>query len=147
MAFVTLEDGVCEIEVTAFPRVLEAAGDLIEEDSLVGLALSAGTRNGELNLVIEGAFPLSEVSNHTALSVTLRLDGPSVCQQQLERVLEALGAHPGNAPVRIEVVDPIGSIVVLAGDRFHVTPGDPLRQSLSEMGAVLDVSFGNGNRS
>ncbi len=146
MAFVTLEDGVGEVEATAFPRVLESAGDLIEEDRLIGMTLSAGTRNGELNLVIEEVFPLSEVSNRSALSVTLRLDGPSVCQQQLDQVLETLGAHPGDAPVRIEVVDAIGSIVVLAGDRFHVSPGDPLRQSLSTMGAVLDVSFGNGSR-
>jgi len=146
MAFVTIEDGTAEVEMTAFPRVLEAAGDLIDEDSLVGVLLSAGSRNGELNLVIEEVFPLSEVSGHAALSVTLRLDGSGICQQQLDQVLGALGAHPGEAPVRFEVVDSVGSIVVLAGERFHVAPGDPLRASLATMSAVLDVSFGNGNK-
>ena len=147
MAFVTIEDGTAEAEMTAFPRVLEAAGSLVEEDGLVGVLLSAGSRNGELNLVIEEIFPLSEVSTHAALSVTVKLDGSGICQQQLDRVLEAFGAHPGEAPVRIEVVDSVGSIVVLAGKRFHVMPGDPLRASLSTMNAVLDVSFGNGKRS
>lgn len=147
MAFVTIEDGTAEAEMTAFPRVLEAAGSLVEEDGLVGVLLSAGSRNGELNLVIEEIFPLSEVSTHAALSVTVKLDGPGICQQQLDRVLEAFGAHPGEAPVRIEVVDSVGSIVVLAGERFHVMPGDSLRASLSTMNAVLDVSFGNGKRS
>ncbi len=146
MAFVTLEDGIGEIEATAFPRVLEAAGGLIAEDSLVGMSVSAGTRNGEINFVIEEVFPLGEVSRHGALSVTLRLDGARVCQQELDRVLETLGAHPGEAPVRLEVVDGIGSIVVLAGDRFHVAPSDPLRETLSAMSGVLDVSFGNGDR-
>ena len=145
MAFVALEDGDVEIEATAFPRVLEAAGGLIEEDSLVGMSLSAGTRNGELNFVIEEVYPLSDVSRHAALSVTLRLDGSRICQQELDGVLAVLGAHPGEAPVRIEVVDAIGSIVVLAGDRFHVMPGDPLRETLSTMSAVLGVSFGNGH--
>ena len=145
MAFVALEDGDVEIEATAFPRVLEAAGGLIEEDSLVGMSLSAGTRNGELNFVIEEVYPLSDVSRHAALSVTLRLDGSRICQQELDGVLAVLGAHPGEAPVRIEVVDAIGSIVVLAGDRFHVAPGDPLRETLSTMSAVLGVSFGNGH--
>jgi DNA polymerase-3 subunit alpha len=147
MAFVTIEDGTAEIEMTAFPRVLEAAGGLVAEDGLVGVLLSAGSRNGELNLVVEEVFPLGEVSDHAALSVTLRLNGSEICQQQLDQVLAALGAHPGEAPVRFEVVDSIGSIVVLAGERFHVMPGDSLRASLSTMNAILDVSFGNGNRS
>jgi DNA polymerase III alpha subunit len=146
MAFVTLEDGNAEIEATAFPRVLEAAGELIGEDALVGMSLSAGTRNGELNLIIEEVFPLDDVSRHAALSVTLKIDGTSICQQDLDRVLAAVGAHPGEAPVRIEVVDPIGSIVVLAGDRFHVAPGEPLREALAPMSGILGVSFGNGNR-
>ena len=118
----------------------------MEDDVLVGLSLSAGQRNGELNLVIEEAFRLSELSRHATLSLTLKLDGAQICQQELDRVLEILGAHPGEAPVRLELVDPIGSIVVLAGDRFHVTPGDRLCESLSMMTAVLEVSFGNGDR-
>ena len=147
MAFITIEDGTAEVEVTAFPRVLEVAGDLISEDRLVGVSVSAGSRNGELNLVVEEVFPLSDVSSHAALSVTLRLDGSGICQQQLDQVLEALGAYPGEAPVRFEVVDTIGSIVVLAGERFHVMPDDRLRETLSTMNAVLGVSFGNGSRS
>jgi DNA polymerase-3 subunit alpha len=146
MAFVTLEDGEGEAEATAFPRVLDAAGGLIAEDALVGMSLSAGTRNGEQNLVIEEVFPLSKLSTYSALSVTLRLDGSTVCEHELDSVLRALGAHPGEAPVRIEVVDGIGSIVVVAGDRFHVMPSEPLRESLSSMSAVLGVSFGGENR-
>jgi DNA polymerase-3 subunit alpha len=144
MAFITIEDGTVEAEVTTFPRVLEAAGDLIREDSLVGALVNAGSRNGETNLVVEEIFPLSEVSNHASLSVTLKLDGAGVCRRQLDEVLEVLGAYPGEAPVRFEVVDSIGSIVVLAGERFHVIPDDRLRETLSTMNAVLDVSFGNG---
>ena len=147
MAFITIEDGAAEIEVTAFPRILETAGDLINEDSLVGALVSAGSRNGELNLVMETIFPLKELPSHAALSVTLKLDGAEVSRQQLDRVVEVLGAHPGEAPVRVEVVDAIGSIIVLAGDRFHVLPDDRLRSSLSTMRAVLDVSYGNGSRS
>jgi len=147
MAFTTIEDGVGEIEVTAFPRVLEATGDLICEDNLIGASVSAGSRNGELNLIMESVFPLGQLSRHAALSVTLRLDGAEVSEQELDNLLKALGAYPGDAPVRFEVVDPIGSIVVLAGDRFHVHPDDRLREKLSTMTSVLDVSFGNGHNS
>ena len=147
MAFVTIEDGTAEVEMTAFPRVLEASGELVAEDGLVGVLLSAGSRNGEPNLVVEEVFPLSEVADHATLSVTLKLDGAGICRQELDQVLGALGAHPGKAPVRFEVVDSVGSIVVLAGERFHVMPDDSLRASLSTMSSVLDVSFGNGSRS
>jgi len=146
MAFVTIEDGTAEIEATAFPRIIEAFGEQLSEDKLVGMSLSAGQRNGELNLVIENVFPLADLSTHAALSMTLKLDGTAICEQELHRVLELVGAHPGDAPVRLELVDPIGSIVVLAGDRFHVAPDDRLCESLSTMRAVLEVSFGNGDR-
>ncbi len=146
MAFITLEDGTGDVEITAFPRVLEAAGDRMAEDRLVGATVSVNHRNGELNLVVEELFPLSELPQRAALSVTLRLEGTGVCRQQLDELLTALGGYPGRAPLRFELVDAVGSIVVLAGDRFQVTPDDGLRASLSAVRGVLDVSFGNGSR-
>ncbi|MCK4571110.1 DNA polymerase III subunit alpha, partial [Candidatus Bipolaricaulota bacterium] len=48
MAFVVLEDGNGEAEITFFPKVLDVANDLIQENALLGLTVTAGLRNGEI---------------------------------------------------------------------------------------------------
>ncbi|MFC2079039.1 OB-fold nucleic acid binding domain-containing protein, partial [Candidatus Bipolaricaulota bacterium] len=145
MAFVVLEDGNGEAEITFFPKVLDVADALIYDDALVGLTVTAGKRNGDINLVAEEVFPLSEISQRARLAVTLKLDGAHLSQPQLSELAQALQQYPGEAPVRIHVVDTLGSVVVLADPRFRVAPSESLRSALCALSGVLDVSMKNGN--
>jgi DNA polymerase-3 subunit alpha len=147
MAFVVLEDGNGEAEVTFFSEVLEVGNGLIEENALIGLTVKAGMRNGEINLIAEEIFPLTEISQRARLAVTLKLDGSGLSKPQLTELAQTLREYPGEAPVRIHVVDTLGSVVVLADPRFCVTPSEHLRSKLCELAGVLEVAMKNGNSS
>lgn len=145
MAFVVLEDGDSEAEITFFPKVLDVANTLIDEDALVGMTVTAGRRNGDINLIAEDVFPLTEISQRAMLAVTLKLDSSQLSKPQLSELAQTLQQHPGDAPVRIQVVDALGSVVVLADARFCVAPSQHLRSMLCALTGVLEVSMKNGN--
>jgi len=145
MAFVVLEDGNGEAEITFFPKVLDVSNGLIEDNALIGLTVTAGMRNGEINLVADEIFPLSEIPQRARLAVTLKLDGDDLSKPQLTELAQTLQQHPGEAPVRIHVVDTLGSVVVLANQRFCVTPSERLRTTLCALTGVLEVAMKNGN--
>jgi len=145
MAFVTLEDGNGEAEVTFFSEVLEGTNGLIEENALIGVTAKTGMRNGEINLVAEEVFPLAEIPQRARLAVTLKLDGADLSEPQLSELAQTLQEHPGDAPVRIHVVDTLGSVVVLADARYCVMPSERLRSTLCGLTGVLGVAMKNGN--
>jgi len=145
MAFVTLEDGRDDIEVTVFPRVLEGASELFVEDMLIAISISAGKRNGEANLVAESVSPIRDLPNRGSLAVTVRLDDKQVDELHLSQLLGTLEGHPGSAPVRFRLVHPDGGCVVAAGGRFTVSPTESLRASLTHLSGVIDVSFTAGD--
>jgi len=145
MAFVVLEDGNGEAEITFFPKVLDGSNGLIADNALIGLTVTAGMRNGEINLVAEEIFPLSEIPQRARLAVTLKLDGADLSKTQLTKLAETLRQYPGEAPVRIHVIDTLGSVTVLADPRYCVTPSELLRSSLCQLTGVLEVAMKNGN--
>ena len=144
MAFVVLEDGNGEAEVTFFPEALDVGGALICENALVGLTVTAGMRNGEINLVANDVFPLAEVPQRARLAVTVKVDSSQMLDSKLTDLAQTLQQYPGDAPVRIHVMDALGSVVVLAGTRFCVTPSEHLKHTLSELTGVREVSVRNG---
>jgi DNA polymerase III subunit alpha len=146
MAFVVLQDANGEAEITFFQEVLDVSNGLIEDNALIGLIVIAGLRNGEINLVADQIFPLSELPQRAQLAVTLKLDGADLSKPQLTELAQTLQQHPGKAPVRILVVDTLGSVTVLADSRFCVTPSERLRTTLCGLTGVLEVAMRNGSQ-
>jgi len=132
--------------VTVFPRVLETAYDLLNVDRLVGLKLTAGNRNGELNLVADEVFPLDELETRMRLSVTLTLKEPEVDSERLEAVSTLMKEHPGEAPVLFRVKDEGESVEVMAGRSFCVHPSSELKEGLEALLGEGRVRFLNGVR-
>ncbi len=134
MAFVTLEDGRGELEVTVFPRVLAATNGLLTVDGLVGMRVSAGERNGELSWAVEEVFPLAELSQRVRAYVVIDIPEDAVVPEKLAALSQCLTADPGDLPVvlRVEGKDG-GRINVLAADRFHVSGSAQLRSRLDEI--------------
>ena len=146
MAFLTLEDSKSEAEITVFTEALEAAGDLVQEDRLVAICISAGLRNGEINLVAEKLMALDQVGRQRkAVSVVLTLDGEVVDPDSLSTLQRALRSHPGQAPLRLRLVDPAGSILVLAHSRYAVAPSEALRSALNDLTGIREIVFANGH--
>ncbi|MDD4904223.1 MAG: DNA polymerase III subunit alpha, partial [Candidatus Bipolaricaulis sp.] len=144
MAFVTIEDGVSEVEATVFPRALEGCGALLCEDRLVGAVVEVGRRNGQVNLVIQELFPLEEVSGRRPLRMTLVLDGTSVDSIALAQLRDVLRRYPGPTPVVLQLTDPTGAVVVSAGNGLGVAPGPALQSALTTLAGVLAVSLSDG---
>ncbi len=143
MAFVVLEDGASQLEATAFPRTLEAAGPLLSEDSLIAARIQANRRNGEIAFILDEVFPLAEVAQHSEVCMTLILDSAKLDPLTLNQVVQLLRSYPGSMPVRLCVADAGGdsSVVVSAGDAYAVAPSRDLRDSLSALAGVVAVSL------
>lgn len=141
MAFITVEDGTEEVEITVFPRVLEASGPLLLEDGLIGVAVTADTRNGEIGLVADEVLSLDEVSDRMTLSLLLTMDMANVDSDRLTQVQAELAQHTGNAPVCFRLVDSLGAVIVRAHERYSVAPSDELRTTLATVPGIVDVSF------
>ncbi len=141
MAFVMIEDGASQVEVTVFPRTLEASGSLLCEDSLIAARVQVGRRNGEANVVMEEVFPLDEVAQHSAVCMMLVLDSAQLDSVTLGQVVALLQRYPGPTPVRLCVSDTAGDCVVIvsAGAEFTVAPNESLRSSLAALAGVLDI--------
>jgi DNA polymerase-3 subunit alpha len=141
MAFVTVEDGVDEVEVTVFPRVLEASTGLLREDALIGIAVTADARNGEVGLIANEVLTLDDVSNRMTLALLVTIETSSVDPDGLSLLQSELTQHAGDAPVWIQLVDPLGSIHVRAHDRFSVAPSDELRATLTSFPGIVEAEF------
>lgn len=145
MAFVTLEDGRGELEATMFPRVLAEAGGLIEVDALVGLRISAGERNGEVNWVVEEAFPLVELPRRVRACVVINLTEEEVVPDRLQTLSRYLQDDHGDLPVLLRVQGKDGgSIDVLTAARFHVSGSEKLRTRLEGLLGAGRVTLRNG---
>jgi DNA polymerase-3 subunit alpha len=143
MAFVTIEDGATQVEVTVFPRTLEAAGPLLCEDSLIVARVTAGRRNGESNFILEEVYPLEEAAKRSQVCMIIILDSARLDLTVLNQVAELLRSHPGPTPVRLCLSDLDGEsvIVISAGETYTVTPSRELRDTLGALAGVLDVAL------
>jgi len=147
MAFVTIDDGTGELEFTVFPRLLALNGDLLRDDALVGVDVSANERNGGMNLVAEEIFPLGKISSRRGVFLTVVLDPAKTDEAALKRIREALSSSPGDVPVRFKLVNEAHSVAVSADRRYAITPSDSLRESLLSLELVVAVYVGNGTES
>jgi len=144
MAFATIEDGTGEIEVTAFPKILEAISPLLVEDALLGMRLSAGDRNGELNLILEEAFPLEELERRSEASVEITLHGNEIDASRLGTLCASFRRHPGTAPVTLRIREDHGVVDVVTGSEFRVAPSTILLRELESLLGEGRVRVRNG---
>lgn len=141
MAFLTLEDGTAEAEITVFPRVLEASFGLLAEDRLLGLRLSSGERNGRQNLVAEEVFPLEEVASHLRLSVAVTLKEAEIDRERLGRLVALLAEHRGDSLLLLRIEDERGNLEVAAGRDHWVEASLGLREGLESLLGAGRVLF------
>jgi len=144
MAFVSLEDGTTEVEVTIFPKVLEGASELLAEDQLLGFRVAVSDRNGARNLVVEEAFALDELAARTSLTVALTLKGEQVDPDWLEGLSSLLKKHSGEVPVLFHVEEGLASVEVMAGKGFSVSPSLALKEGLEVLLSEGQVLFQSG---
>jgi len=141
MAFVTVEDGLEDVEITVFPRVLGANPELLQEDQLVGIRVEADARNGDVGLIAVEALTLDQVADQMTLSLLLTIDATALDNRALGELQQQLMKQPGDTPVYFHLVDPLGSIDVRAHERFFVSPADGLQSKLKHLPGVVEAEF------
>jgi DNA polymerase-3 subunit alpha len=133
MAFVTISDGNGKAEVTVFPRVLEAGSDSIDVDRFIVLRVSAGRRNGEVNLVAEEVLSLETLTKKVNLSVNVTLSEEEIDPGRLAKLQSFLWQHPGDTPFTLRVDTANGRYLVRAGKGYCVSPTLELQRGLEEI--------------
>ena len=146
MAFITMSDGDSEAEITIFPRVLEPASSSIDVDLFTALRVTAGRRNGDINLVAEEVIPLESLEKKISLSVNVTLSEEEIDPDRLTRLKAFLAEHPGDAPFVLRVDAEDGRFLVRAGEGFCVSPSVELQRGLEEIVGPGRVRVAAGDR-
>lgn len=110
MAFFTLEDSTGSIEVLVFPKAMESALGLLENDKIVQVKGRLSDKDEEFKLIADEIIPLP---NDELYSMALAeaektkqviLYMPSLARPEvLNRIKEVLQQYPGNAHVYLSV--------------------------------------------
>ena len=133
MAFLTLDDGSGEIEITVFPEVYETSAALLQADHLVCLRLITGKRNGKVNFIAEDVSPITELSTRMTSTLTLRLKQEEVVPERLTSLSDLMRRHPGTAPVHFCIENHGRIVEIAAGEQFLITPSPTLKQDLENL--------------
>jgi DNA polymerase-3 subunit alpha len=123
------------VEVVAFPSVYEAAPELMETDRIVLVTGRIDLRGRELQIRATTVREPELGGDGPAVEESLVVDLPAAActPAVLEKLKDLLGAHPGDARVRLRFLSSAGATPLELGD-FRVRPAGSL---LDEIGALL----------
>ena len=79
------------------------------------------------------------------MAIQVKLDGTCITRDELRGLADILRKYPGDAPVRIELVDTLGSVTILANQALSVDPTEGLRSDLNQVDCVMALDIRNGN--
>ncbi|MEW5826729.1 MAG: hypothetical protein AB1778_07840, partial [Candidatus Bipolaricaulota bacterium] len=131
-------------EVTVFARTLDGVNDLLKEDAMLGMLVSARRRNGEMGFIAEDAYPLKDVAERSQQCVTIVLDAERVEPTALGQLREVMRDHPGPTPVLLELESPDGDVLVRAASEYCVAMTTAFRAALVALAGVVRVALTSG---
>jgi DNA polymerase-3 subunit alpha len=132
MLFFQLEDLQGSTEVVCFPRTVNEHGPLVREDAVVVVKGRVDHRGDDVKFI---ATELREPTLGAADDrVRLRVAATSLSRSVVDQLKEALGHHPGSAPVFLHMVSDNGEKVIRLGDEHRVEPRSSL---FAELRALL----------
>jgi len=144
MAYLTLEDLQGVVEIIVFPDLYKHAADLLVPERLV--RITGTVDRGEKGTKIRGSKiePLVELQTQMIKRVHIRLlDHPNV-SEQLPRLREVIGRHPGNTTVSLTfLMDAALEAETAPLPRLMVTPSERFVEDVEEVlgkGAIFLVS-------
>ncbi len=116
----TVEDHTGQVEVVCWPSTYLVAHEVLVEDAVLVLRGRVERRDEGVKLTID-EVTTPDLSEVQGAPVVVRLDAAQCTPEAVARLEHVLGAHPGVAPVALEVRDPDGrSRRFRLGDRLRV---------------------------
>ncbi len=104
MAVWQLEDATGSVRVVAFPDVFERAERLLTDGASVLVVASIKGEGEHVELLADEVAPLDGIARQRAAALRVVLDLDEVDEERLEGVREYLLEHPGDLPVRFELI-------------------------------------------
>ncbi len=134
MATFELEDPSGRARVVVFPEVFDRTQGVLAEDSAV---LVVGDLKGETDrpdVIADEITPLDEVESRRAAALRVVLDLDHCTEAMLEELRELLLSHPGELPVRFELLRRGRYRVrVQPPPALRVSPSGELREALGRL--------------
>ncbi|HDZ22619.1 MAG TPA: DNA polymerase III subunit alpha [Phycisphaerae bacterium] len=102
MAMLTLEDLTGKCDAVVFPDTYEQLGEQLVEDALVFVIGAVDRSRDRPNILVNKIIPIDQAIQELTQSVLIRLPG-GITDEMLEGLKACLSAHPGPAPVHVEL--------------------------------------------
>jgi len=117
-AIFTLEDVTGEVEVTAFPSILQQFGDFIREDTIVCVKGRVERQERSTRITaIEMVLP--NLKNPRDLVLTIRIGEEAATPEVLGHLKEAIRSHPGENAVRLQIRQSNRVTTVRLGEEYR----------------------------
>ena len=104
MASFHLEDPTGAVRVVVFPDAFDKVQDLLSGAAAVLVTATPKGEGGHVELTAEEIVPLEGIESRRASAIRIILDLDKVGERGLDDIRELLLAHPGDLPVRFELV-------------------------------------------
>jgi DNA polymerase-3 subunit alpha len=144
MAFVTIEDGLVQVEFTVFPEVLAEAKPLLLPDLIAAVVVSVERRNGTPNLVAQRVLELGEIEACRVNAIRLRLTPEQLQPEMLRELRAIILTYPGPTPLTLSLQTAGHSVDIEAGRSFRVSgTGGMFRDVRALLGEdAVDIQWG-----
>jgi DNA polymerase-3 subunit alpha len=134
MAFVTLEDLYGFVEVVVFPKVYQAASQILLEERPLVVRGRADVSESSVKVIADEILPLEEAKETLVKGMHIRLLTPGVTREFLENLGRLLKEHRGGCPITFHVTIPDHSETVLVvGNGHRVKPSQRLLHELEQL--------------
>ena len=135
MASFVLEDLEGGVEALVFPETYKKVGERLADDLVVLVKGKPEILDeGKARLLVSEVMPLDQAKLAEARFVTIRVPVPAWDRAKGERLRDILGAHRGECPVTLELVEPGSFAVAVAPSTyFRVRPDAAFRDEVEAL--------------
>jgi DNA polymerase-3 subunit alpha len=143
MAFVTLEDLYGFVEVVVFPKVYQAAFQVLQDDRPVVVRGRADVSETSVKVIADEFLFLEEAKESLVTGMHIRIVVTGITREFLENLRQLLQEYRGNGPITFHVTIPEHSETVLAaGNGYRVKPTKKLLHELEQLLGKDAVTLG-----
>ncbi|GAC1573431.1 MAG: DNA polymerase III subunit alpha [Candidatus Doudnabacteria bacterium] len=151
MIFLTLEDKTGMIEALLFPKTLVKVSHLIEMEKVVQMSGRLSDKDGEYKLIVDDVKDLpndmiyemniSDFETNSTINISLP---EKVNRETMDKIKEILVRYPGNAAVKLTIVNNFGSIVKTLPTKIKVGSSDEMIYELKMLKDISRVQIQSG---
>jgi len=140
MAFVALETRQGLMEVTVFSDTFEQKAGIIAQDMIVMIPARVNYRNDEPGLVANDVFPIEDAERYLVKAVHVKLEGPALQGERLQKLAELLGNAKGDCDVYLHCTTALGKAVTIHATEACLVPATrQFRYAIEEIAGMDSV--------